>query len=167
MNLEGLRYTAAEFLPSDEVTLPGLWGWARGWRGTDFHQLFIYMEHLFCAVLHRIGNNNDRQSPRPFLFFFEQWTLDSFSFNRCLCDFQFVSPYSLFVSLSVSVGILKWMCLNLHVWLPVGYFTRGRMAYCGARHICNLYKIQQFTLQNNWMDVHLWCGARGLHYTSS
>ena len=67
MNLEGLRYTAAEFLPSDEVTLPGLWGWARGWRGTDFHQLFIYMEHLFCAVLHRIGNNNDRQSPRPAL----------------------------------------------------------------------------------------------------
>lgn len=29
-NIEGPKYTAAEFLPSDEVILLGLWGWSGG-----------------------------------------------------------------------------------------------------------------------------------------
>lgn len=43
-NLEGLRYTAAEFLPSDEV-IPS---WPVGVGSVDVHQLFIYIKPILC-----------------------------------------------------------------------------------------------------------------------
>lgn len=64
MSVEGLRHIAGELLPSDEITP---WPWGAGEVGDRLPSAVIYTEHLFCAVLDRVGNNSDGEDPRSCL----------------------------------------------------------------------------------------------------
>lgn len=49
------------FFPQMNSLLCGLWGWGSGDR---LPSAVLYIEHLFCAVLDRVGNNSDGENNR-------------------------------------------------------------------------------------------------------
>lgn len=49
------------FFPQMNSLLCGLWGWGSGDR---LPSAVLYIGHLFCAVLDRVGNNSDGENPR-------------------------------------------------------------------------------------------------------